>query len=218
MHRPLTIVLVILTALACLALVYLQRIGLPLPAAAAKMLASAGFVATALSAGAGGSRYGRILLAGLLLSWFGDALLIGTSRQLFLAGLAGFLAAHIVYIGAFLVNGLNVRWLVFSAMPLVAVAILVTAWLTPQLPPGIAWPVHAYTIVITMMVVCAFGARGAGAPALVPLGAVLFFVSDLSVAAMRIAGSDLPMYVWGLPAYYAGQLCLAASCRRAADP
>lgn len=218
MSRPLTISLIVLTALGCLALVYLQRIGLPEPAAVAKMAASAGFVATALSAGATGSRYGRFLLGGLLLSWLGDALLLGTSRQLFLAGLVSFLTAHLAYVAAFFVNGMNARWLAFSAIPLVAVALLVTAWLTPQLPAGIAWPVHAYTVVITMMVICAIGAYGAGAAALVPIGAVLFFVSDLSVAALRIAGSELPMYVWGLPAYYAGQLCLAASCARTRNP
>ena len=42
-------------------------------------------------------------------------------------------------------------------------------------------------------------------------GAVMFFLSDLSVAALRLVQTDFPTYVWGLPLYYAGQVCLALS-------
>jgi hypothetical protein len=46
---------------------------------------------------------------------------------------------------------------------------------------------------------------------LILTGAVLFFLSDLSVAALRLVQTDLPTYTWGLPLYYAGQVCLALS-------
>ena len=211
MIRPSAFAFAGITALACVALVFLQLQDQP-GAAAAKMLASAGFVATALCSGAWRSRFGRWLLAGLLLSWLGDAFLVGRSRPLFLAGLGSFLLAHVAYTTAFFVHGTDRRWLAFASIPLLAIATGVMVWLGPLLPPELNVPVHAYVIVITLMVISAFGARGAGATILVPLGAVLFFVSDLSVAAMRLAGSDVPMYAWGLPAYYAGQLCLALSC------
>ena len=55
----------------------------------------------------------------------------------------------------------------------------------------------------------AFGARGAGAPRLIVIGAMLFFVSDLAVAMQRIVAPGFPAYLWGLPLYYSGQLCLA---------
>ncbi|MBT8089328.1 MAG: lysoplasmalogenase, partial [Gammaproteobacteria bacterium] len=60
-------------------------------------------------------------------------------------------------------------------------------------------------------VIAAIGTRGRGATKLILAGALMFFFSDLSVAALRLVQTTLPTYVWGLPLYYAGQLCLAAS-------
>jgi hypothetical protein len=60
------------------------------------------------------------------------------------------------------------------------------------------------------MVITALGARGAGASRLIVAGALMFFVSDLSVAMQRIIETDFPTFVWGLPLYYAAQLCFAA--------
>jgi hypothetical protein len=57
----------------------------------------------------------------------------------------------------------------------------------------------------------AFGTRGAGATPLIVVGACLFYLSDLSVAALRFTEPPLPTYVLGLPLYYAGQVCLAFS-------
>ena len=59
------------------------------------------------------------------------------------------------------------------------------------------------------MVITAVGARGAGASRLIVAGALMFFVSDLSVAMQRIVETDFPTIIWGLPLYYAGQICLA---------
>jgi uncharacterized membrane protein YhhN len=209
MIRPVTIVFIVLTALACAALVYLQRIDVAGAAAVAKLLASSGFIATAISAGALGHRFGRVMVVGFVLSWIGDFFLIGTARQTFLLGLASFLAAHLAYMTAFVIHGQDRRWLAIASFPLILVALGVSAWLAPHVPAELVVPVRAYTVVITLMVIMAFGARGAGAPGVVVLGALLFFGSDLSVAALRIVGTDFPSYVWGLPMYYAGQLCLA---------
>ena len=70
-------------------------------------------------------------------------------------------------------------------------------------------PVRLYTAVISLMVITAIGARGAGASRLIVAGALMFFVSDLSVAMQRIMVTDFPTIIWGLPLYYAGQLCFA---------
>ena len=90
-------------------------------------------------------------------------------------------------------------------------AIGVFAWLQPHIPADLDIPVRAYIAVISVMVIFAFGTRGAGGPVLILIGALLFFLSDLSVAALRLAQTDFPTYVWGLPFYYGGQLCLALS-------
>ncbi len=209
MNRNATIAFVILTALACTALVCFQRVDWLQMAAAAKLTASLGFLATAISAGCLRQRVGQIVFVGLVLSLFGDVFLIGLSQRNFLLGLMSFLFAHIAYITAFVTGGLNRRWVARAALPVTAITVAVLLWISPHVAPHLATPVYVYTAVISLMVISAFGARGSGAPRLIVAGALMFFVSDLSVAAQRIIQSDFPTMIWGLPLYYAGQLCLA---------
>lgn len=180
-------------------------------AAAAKIVASTAFIATVISAGAFASRFGVVILAGLVFSWFGDAFLIGTSEHWFLFGLVSFLLAHIAYITAFIGIGVNRDWTLGATVPLIIIAVLVLFWLAPHVQGGLIWPVRIYTAVISLMVITAFGTLGAGASPLIVAGACLFFMSDLSVAAMQFTDPLFPTYVLGLPLYYAGQLCLALS-------
>jgi len=209
--RPQTIILVAVTALAVMALVYFLRVEWFLLAAWAKVIASTGFLATAISVGALQHRYGRILFIGLLLSFAGDMMLISVSQGRFLLGLCSFLLAHLAYITAFATFGINRRWALMSAIPVLLAAAAATLWLTPYLAPYLIMPVHAYIGVISLMVIAAFACKGAGASTLVAVGALLFFASDLSVAAQRIVVVDFPTLIWGLPLYYAGQLCFALS-------
>ncbi len=209
MHRPASIVFVVITALACATLVYCQRMGWMEAAATAKFIASTGFLATAVSAGALRHGFGRIIFAGLLLSMAGDMFLVGQSQRHFLLGLASFLLAHIAYTTAFIQHGQDRRYALLSAVPIVVAAVLVLAWLEPHLEAPVELPVQVYVAAISLMVVTAFGARGAGASRLLVLGALLFFVSDLAVAMQRIVAPGFPAYLWGLPLYYSGQLCLA---------
>ena len=183
-------------------------------AAVAKLFASSAFVLLALARGARSSSYGNLILSGLVLSWFGDAFLIGTSQRWFLLGLASFLAAHIAYVAAFVAAGIDRRWMLAAAVPTALIAAGVLLWLEPGLPPGLTWPVRTYTVVISLMVVAAFGTLGAGATPLIAAGACLFFLSDLSVAALRFTEPAFPTYVLGLPLYYAAQICFAFSSSR----
>ncbi len=203
--------LVALVAVACVALVTLLLHGHTLPAAAAKFVASSAFVALALRGGATRSAFGRLILVGLLLSWFGDMFLIGASRTAFLAGLVAFLLAHVAYVSAFVRHGYHRGWAIVAAIPITAIAIAVWAWLAPYVADDMSVPVRAYIAVISLMVVFAIATRGRGGPWLIVAGAVLFFLSDLSVAALRLVQTSYPTYVIGLPFYYAGQVCLALS-------
>lgn len=203
--------LVVLVAAACILLVALLLSGYELWAAAAKLIASSAFVALAISVGSLRSRYGRIILLGLCFSWFGDALLVGKTQTLFLLGLGAFLLAHLAYISAFVARGINAKWSAMAALPIVTIAIAVSAWLGPHIPPELEAPVRVYTAVISLMVIAAFGTHGRDASNLIVAGAALFFLSDLSVASVRLVQTDFPNYVWGLPLYYAGQVCLAVS-------
>jgi uncharacterized membrane protein YhhN len=208
-QRPATIVFVVVTAIACMALVYFQRAGWLQFAAFAKVFASSGFLLTAISAGALSGLAGRIVFTGLVLSMVGDMALIGSSRGHFLVGLSAFLLAHVAYITAFVSYGQDRRWALSSAVPVVISAVAVLLWLMPFAGNGLEMPVRIYTAVISLMVITAFGARGAGASSLIVAGAVMFFVSDLSVASLRVIETDFPTYIWGLPLYYAGQVCIA---------
>ena len=214
MARPATIAFVGITALSCAALVYFQLEDRLQAAAAAKLFASISFLATAVSVGALRHRFGRIVFAGLVLSLCGDLFLIGQSQRFFLFGLASFLLAHIAYITAFISYGQNRRWVFVAAAPAVAAAVGVGAWLEPHVSSTMVAPVHGYIAAITLMVITAVGARGAGAPRLIVAGALMFFVSDLSVAMQRIIETDFPTIIWGLPLYYAGQICLALGAAR----
>ncbi len=209
MHRPASIVFVVITALACVTLIYCLRMGWTEAAATAKFVASTGFLATAVSAGALRHGFGRIIFAGLLLSMAGDMFLTGQGQRAFLFGLSSFLLAHVAYTTAFILHGQQRRHALLAAMPIVILAVLVLAWLRPHLEPPIELPVQVYVAAISLMVITAFGARGAGASRLIVIGAVLFFVSDLAVAMQRIVAPGFPAYLWGLPLYYSGQLCLA---------
>lgn len=212
-HWPHTRVwlLVALLAAACTVLVVSQLNEQHGYAAAAKLVASSTFVVLAVVCGATLSRYGRGLLVGLCFAWLGDLFLIGTSERLFLAGLSSFLLCHIAYIGAFASFGLLNRWSLSAVVPMAASSLLTASWLTPHLPGHLVAPVYVYIVVISLMVPAAFGARGAGAAALIPIGAMLFYLSDLSVAMLRFTEPAFPSYVWGLPLYYAGQTALALS-------
>jgi uncharacterized membrane protein YhhN len=201
----------IVTGVSCLVLVEALLADMQLIAGIAKIAASVGFLSVAYLGGALQSTYGKTLLLGLALSLLGDAFLIGESRQAFLAGLAAFLFAHVAYVVSFLVHGVNLRWMSVAALPVVAIGIFVSLWLAPHTPAELTLPVQLYTAVISAMVIAAFGTRGKGGPILILIGAVLFFLSDLSVASLRLLQTDFPHYIWGLPLYYAGQLCLALS-------
>lgn len=206
--------LIVLASLGCAALVTFQLLHLDAAAALAKVIASTAFIAVAVQSGALHSIYGRVILSGLAFSWFGDMFLIEKNQVFFLLGLGAFLLAHIAYIAAFVVKGLNGRWIAIATLPVAAAAVSVSVWLTTYLPPELVIPVRLYTIVISVMLVAAIGTRGRGATFLIVAGGLMFFLSDLSVAALRIVQSPFPTYVWGLPLYYAGQLCLAVSVSR----
>jgi uncharacterized membrane protein YhhN len=94
---------------------------------------------------------------------------------------------------------------------LLLAAWLVDRWLRDRVEAGMLAPVRAYIVVISIMLCLAFGAWRAGASPLLLLGALSFYLSDLSVARDRFVQQDFFNRLWGLPAYYLGQLCLAMS-------
>ncbi len=202
---------VCLTAVAVPLHLLAERRGWAAGRAITRSLASLGFMGTALSAGAIGSLFGRLILTGLALSFIGDVLLLGRSRQVFLAGLVSFLLGHLAYGTAFIIHGID---LLPAAGGLVIVAVVgmrVFRWLRPHISRDMLRPVVAYIIVISAMVALALGAWGGGVPVRLLPGAVAFYLSDIAVARDRFVVKGFANRLVGLPLYYAGQL-LIASC------
>lgn len=177
----------------------------------AKMTASTAFIMLAASVGATRWTYGRIMLVGLFLSWWGDWFLTRSGDSQFMLGLVSFLSAHVMYCVAFGVRGIRWKWSLAAVPAVGAVTVGALVWITPHVGADMIWPVRAYTTVISIMVVLAFGAKGAGGPWAIPIGAVLFYFSDISVASGQFVKPDFPNYVWGLPFYFIGQVFLALS-------
>lgn len=180
-----------------------------------KPLASAGFVWLAVARGAADSAPGRAILVGLCLCWLGDVLLIPRNRAAFLAGLVSFLLGHLGFVVAFLRSGVSGRWMLAAAVPLVILAAGVLRWLWPHLSAPMRGPVVAYVAVITAMVAAAAGLAGTGPPGgprlLAPVGATLFFLSDLCVARNRFVAPGFANRLIGLPLYYTGVVLIALS-------
>ncbi len=206
-----SIISIIVVAVAAISMVSCNLLDLYAWSVASKMTASSAFVALAITAGATRSSYGRVVLVALALSWIGDLLLAGQSEKLFLFGLVSFLLAHVAYVIAFSIHGIDRNWALAAGLPVAALSVGVSLWLAAFVPPDMVIPVRVYTLVISVMVITAFGTRGKGAPLIVPIGALLFYFSDLSVATGQFAQTGFPNYVWGLPFYFGGQVLLALS-------
>jgi uncharacterized membrane protein YhhN len=195
-----------------MALLFFERAGLRAGVWLAKPLASTAFIAVALAADALATSYGRAILAGLALSWLGDVLLIPRgSPKVFLAGVASFLLGHVAYAVAFVARGVDLGAAVAATVVVVALAVFVLRWLSPHVGADMKLAVPAYVLVISLMVVAALGTYSLLGNAWIPVGAIGFYLSDLSVARDRFVAEEFVNRIWGLPLYYAAQVVLAWS-------
>ena len=158
------------------------------------------------------SDYGRFLLLGMVFCWWGDLLLVSVnSRLLFLLGLASFLLGHIVYTAAFAVRSVSFPTVFIVGLLMALFAWFVMRWLQPHLDDRMKRPVWLYVIAISTMMAMATGTYPAVGNWLIPLGALLFLLSDLSVARDRFVAPGFFNRAWGLPTYFCAQMVLAAS-------
>jgi uncharacterized membrane protein YhhN len=182
-------------------------------AAITKVLASAAFLGAAWSLDAISTPYGRIVLGALALCAVGDVLLLSRAKPAFLGGLGSFLLGHLALAVAFTTLGLAKGWLPVALLVLGAIGGRVLYWLMPHVEKRMKPPVLAYCAAISAMVALAVAAFGNGAHWTIPVGASLFYLSDLSVARDRFVKTAFVNRVWGLPVYYASTLLLAWSVR-----
>jgi uncharacterized membrane protein YhhN len=129
------------------------------------------------------------MIAGLLFSWAGDVVLelSKNNDNLFIAGLACFLLAHIMYLTVFLVTPgknsiLNNR--IYLLIPVLIYGIVLVSCLYADLA-GMRLPVILYTIVILSMLAGAINRIEKVKKVsfcLVLAGAILFVISDSVIA------------------------------------
>ena len=186
----------------------------------AKVLASACFVALAIVLmGFGGqsSAYQKWIILGIILGAGGDVALLSSAPRSFLLGLVSFLLGHLSYVAACATLVPIGQWgSAFALAPILA-ALPVLGYLWPHLGK-MRIPVLFYVSAIVVMVIGAVavyrghgGEFGDGQRLLLLVGAVLFFVSDVAVAKSRFVSSNIWDRMWGLPAYYSGQVLIAWS-------
>lgn len=206
--------LVVFIALAVAALLVADRAGESRRALWFKVAASLGFVFLGLTQARVADGFDRFLMLGLICAAMGDVALALPGERAFLAGVAAFAACHLAYAAGAAVYA----WPQDApgyAQAIWLPSIVAYRWLFPKLG-AMRVPVAAYVLIISVMVVGALAVhqlRG-DAGRLFALGAVLFYASDLSVARDRFVRSAFFNRAWGLPAYYAAQICIALSMDR----
>lgn len=180
--------------------------------AVSKMTASSTFLVAALVFGAMDSLYGRILLTGLVCSWFGDALLLSSGQsKRFQLGIAAFLFGHLAYAAAFVSIDVAAAGLIGGGLAVGVGGWAVLRWLRPHVPADFQIAIRSYIGVISLMVAFSIGAVAAGGPLLIAIGAIGFALSDVSVARDRFVSPGFTNAAWGLPLYFGSQYLLATS-------
>lgn len=171
--------------------------------------------ATALAAlavyikGEGSTLRRALLIAALLASTLGDALLL--SPALFIPGLVAFLIAHVLYIALLTRDAkffASKAALAFVAV--YAAAMLIYLW--PHIGSDLKAPVTVYVVVICVMLAQALGralSLGCKAAALVAFGALAFVVSDTCLALNLFAGAGEVAERLVLPTYWLAQALIA---------
>ena len=174
-----------------------------------KSIASAAFVVLGAIAWGGGSSVASWLVVGLVLCAVGDVLLIWD--RTFDLGLVSFLLGHVAYAAAFHAASPLTDWTRWILLPVALASVGALVWLWPHLGRR-RLSVSAYVGVITVMVWGALAVATTGHMGWkIALGAVLFYLSDLTVARDRFIQSDFINRGIGLPMYYAAQVLIALS-------
>lgn len=185
----------------------------------AKPIASAAFLALGVvHALAADTRIAWCIVAGQVLGAAGDVLLMESreegKKHWFLFGVFAFLAGHVAYIVGFATVVSPLRWPRLAGWTIAGpiwAAFQTARQVRGAVKGPLATAVIAYAVVITVMLVGAIALMShGGLPGRIYLwaGAVLFFLSDIAVA-YDLIEPDKANKLWGLPAYYAGQLLIA---------
>ena len=161
--------------------------------------------------------FARLVTAGVALSLVGDVALLSDTNRAFMIGLAAFLLAHLAYVIAFLGVAVWSAHVVGVAVVMIvsSVALLRATW---EGATGMHGPTIAYGVVITTMVVSASATVG-GPLLMAPfaaVGAILFYVSDSSLAINKFRRPIPHVALLAFGVYWLGQLGIAIAASSSA--
>ena len=185
------------------------------------------------------SQYANLMIVGLLLGWFGDLLMHiphppGKPRMsVVYIGASGFLVGHIFYVTAFVKSTatLTENYKFFSLPEFIAFAVIFIAFALTLEPvfkfkyenKFMKVTLHLYSVFLIVMLIkaCVFAVtyyksgaeNGIWAMIILLVGAVFFFVSDLTLGLQLIGGAkgNKTIKTVSLYAYFIAQLLLATS-------
>ncbi|MCI0447492.1 lysoplasmalogenase [bacterium] len=161
------------------------------------------------------SKYKIPIVIGMLFSLMGDIFLMLPSDQ-FLVGLICFLITHICYIVAFLFDSRFGRPL-WPYVLLAAIAIVIFELLSGGIDPAMKLPVAIYAAALSFMTAQAIARNSQGrnrGTMLAAIGAVLFLISDTTLAYDRFVTGFFVAHAIILSTYYCAQYLIALSGRR----
>lgn len=156
--------------------------------------------------------YRALVVVGLLFSMAGD-IFLALPRERFVAGLAGFLLAHLCYIAAF-VSQTGTAWQWWSLLPAALYGAIMVRQLWPHVEHSLRVPVVVYMGVILVMGWQAaefWLARRDDGALLALMGALLFVASDSVLAWDKFRRKLALGPVLVMVTYYAAQWLLALS-------
>lgn len=176
-----------------------------------KPLASTAFVVATFANRAASSQYLWVLGAALVFSAIGDVLLIPKSVAVFRAGIGIFALAHVLFIAAFFVRGIDFLAAGIALVPLAVFGVVVARALIPHVDAELRGAVIGYSAILTLMLSAAIGTYTKQHSTILLSAAVLFYLSDLMVAQDKFIREAFVNRLFGLPMYYAAQLLFAAT-------
>ena len=157
--------------------------------------------------------YSTGILVGLALCFGGDlALMFQDRRKPFMLGLVLFLLGHIAYTVAFSILGHGSGWVLLSTLVLLAAGLGFYRLIAANLG-SMRIPIILYFLVISLMVIQATSLLASPAisdsqAAMIIGGAILFYISDVMLAANRFWRPWKYNRI-SLAFYYGGQLLIA---------
>lgn len=159
-------------------------------------------------------KYKILITIGMLFSLMGDIFLMLPSDQ-FLIGLICFLITHICYIVAFLSDS-KFRRPIWPYVLLAVVAIAIFELLSGGINAAMKFPVAIYAAALSLMTAQALARnlqQKTSGSMLAAIGAILFMISDTTLAYDRFVTGFTMAHAIILSTYYAAQYFIALSVK-----